>query len=41
LVERRNGIQQQVEKIDMGEALEGVVKGFYIDKSKIVDEVPA
>jgi hypothetical protein len=40
LVERRRVIQEQIEKIDMDEAFEGVIKRFYIDKSKIVDEVP-
>jgi cytosine/adenosine deaminase-related metal-dependent hydrolase len=40
LVERRKAIQQQVEKIDRDEAIEGLIKGFYIDKSKIVDDVP-
>lgn len=39
LVERRRGIQQQVEKIDMDEAAQGVIKMFYIDTSKIVDAV--
>lgn len=39
LVERRKGIQQHVEKIDMEDALGGVIESFYIDKTKIVDTI--
>jgi hypothetical protein len=39
LVERRKGIQEQIEKIDMDDAREEVIKAFYIDKSKIVDTI--
>lgn len=38
LVERRKVIQAQIEKIDVEEAIAGVLKQFYIDESKIVDE---
>jgi hypothetical protein len=37
LVGRREVLQAKVEKIDMAEAKRGVIKGFYIDESKIVD----
>ncbi|KAG0651489.1 5 -deoxyadenosine deaminase [Hyphodiscus hymeniophilus] len=39
LVERRKGIQQQIEKIDMGAAKEDVIKSFYIDKRRLVDTI--
>jgi hypothetical protein len=39
LVRRREVLQEKVEKIDMEEARKGVIKGFYIDESKIVDVV--
>ena len=39
LIERRKVIQEQIEKIDMDHATEGVIKNFYIDKSKLVDTV--
>jgi formylmethanofuran dehydrogenase subunit A len=37
LVGRREVLQAKVEKIDMVEARKGVIKGFYIDESRIVD----
>jgi hypothetical protein len=37
LVRRREVLQEKVEKIDIAEAKRGVIKGFYIDESRIVD----
>lgn len=39
LIERRKGIQTQIEKIDMNEITEGVIERFYIDKNKLVDTI--
>jgi cytosine/adenosine deaminase-related metal-dependent hydrolase len=37
LVKRREVLQEKVEKIDMKEARKGMIKGFYIDESRILD----
>jgi hypothetical protein len=39
LTERREVIQEKVEKLDMEEARKSTIKAFYIDESKIVDTV--
>lgn len=39
LVRRREGLQKRVEGVDFEKAREGVIKGFYIDESKIVNSV--
>lgn len=39
LVKRRERVQGEIEKVNMEEALKGVIKGFYIDERVIVDTV--
>jgi formylmethanofuran dehydrogenase subunit A len=40
LVESREEIDERASKIDFEEAKQGMVKAFYIDQTKIVDDVP-